>query len=174
MEKVAVIIPPKDFKDETLSMGKLLFEKWDVKPVIASYTSRECTGVHGAIVTPDANASNINAQEFAALLLIDGEGVESYKLYDFRPLLDLVKSFNASGKVVAAIGNAIKIISRANIITDTKISTPQDEESQRLVRLYRGIESKNPVENDKKIVSARSPEYVETFISTLLDAIGAK
>ncbi len=172
--KVAVIIPPKDFKDETLSMTRLLLDKWEVKPVISSYTSNPCTGTHGAVVTPEVNAAKLDVQEYSALLLIDGAGVESYKLYDFRPLLDLIKNFNASGKVVGAIGNSIKVLSRANIVTDTKISAPQDEESQRLVRLYKGINSQSAVEIDKNVVTARNSDSAETFVSTILDAIGAK
>ena len=172
--KIAVIIPPKDFKDETLSMAKLLMNKWEVKPVISSYTSSPCTGVHGAVAIPEVNASKLEVQDYSALLLIDGTGVDSYNLYDFRPLLDLIKNFSASGKVVGAIGNAIKVISRANIITDTKVSAPPDEESQRLIRIYKGVNSQNPVEVDKNVVTARSSENAETFISTVLDAIGAK
>lgn len=172
--KVAVIIPPKDFKDETLSMAKLLFDKWEVKSVISSYTSSPCTGLHGAVYMPEINASKIEPQDYNAILLIDGSGIDSYKLYDFRPLLDLLKNFAASGKIVGAIGNAVKVLSRANIIAETKVAAPQDEESQRLVRLYKGINSQHDVEIDRNIITARSSDQAETFVSTFLDALGAK
>ncbi len=172
--KVAVIIPPKDFKDETLSMAKLLFDKWGIKPVISSYTSSPCTGSHGAVYMPEINASKIDPQDYNAVLLVDGSGIESYKLYDFRPLLDLLKNFISAGKIVGAIGNAIKVISRANIISDTKVAAPSDEESQRLVRLYKGINSQHDIETDKNIVTARNSDNAEAFVSAVLDALGAR
>jgi len=45
--KVAIFVPPKDFRDETLSMIKLILEKWNVEKVITSYTTKECVGRHG-------------------------------------------------------------------------------------------------------------------------------
>jgi len=172
--KVAIFVPPKDFRDETLSMLKLILEKWNVEKVITSYTTKECVGKHGAVYKPDMNTAKIDPSGFDSILLVDGEGVEAYKLYDFRPLLDLVKRFYDSKKIVGAIGNAIKIIARANIIMNTKISAPVDEEMQRLMRIYYGINSPMEVEFDKNILTARNPENAEAFAQLLLEKLGVK
>ena len=172
--KVVLLIPPKDFKDETVSMAKLLFEKWGITPVIASYSNKECTGSHGAVYMPELNATKLNAQDYDAIVLVDGEGVDSYKLYDFRPLTDLVKNFAVSNKIIAALGNAIKIVSRANVIADRSIAAPDDEETRRLIRIYRGEESNNEVEFDGNILTAKSADYTQEFLDTLLAKLGAK
>ena len=50
--RVAIFLPPKDFRDETVSMIKLILEKWKVDGVITSYTTKECVGRHGAVYKP--------------------------------------------------------------------------------------------------------------------------
>ncbi|MGC8699518.1 MAG: DJ-1/PfpI family protein [Candidatus Micrarchaeia archaeon] len=172
--RVAIFVPPKDFRDESLSMVKLLLDKWKVESVITSYTTKECVGRHGAVYMPGINTAKIDPNEYDGFILIDGEGIESYKLYDFRPLLDLIRRFYDSKKIVGAIGNAIKVIARANIITDTKLSAPVDEEMQRLLRIYYGVNSPMEVEFDKNIITARNPENAEPFAQLFLEKIGAK
>jgi putative intracellular protease/amidase len=172
--KVAIFLPPKDFRDETVSMIKLILEKWKVDGVITSYTTKECVGRHGAVYKPYLNTAKVDPAEFDGIILVDGEGIEYYKLYDFRPLLDLVKKFYDSKKIVGAIGNAIKIIARANIIMNTKISAPVDEETQRLMRIYYGINSPMEVEYDKNVLTARNPENADSFAQLLLEKLGVK
>lgn len=171
---VAIFIPPRDFRDETVSKAKLLMEKWNVKPVIVSYSTKDCVGYHGAVYKTDQNAAKVDAKEFDAILLVDGVGIEDYKLYDFRPLLELIKSFKNNGKIIAAIGNAVKIVTRSNIITDVQIAAPVDEETKRYIRIYRGNESESDVEFDKNILTAKNSDNVDSFIDTLLDKLGAK
>jgi putative intracellular protease/amidase len=172
--KVAILIPPKDFKDESVSQAKLMLEKWDVEPVITSYSTKECVGYHGAVYKPQINANRISASDFDGIILIDGNGVDSYKLYDFRPLLDLVKLFSDKNKPVCAINNSIKILARANIIQNLKVAMPKDEESRRLVILYRGVPSNNDMETEKNIMTLNNSELVEDFMDALLDKLGAR
>ncbi len=172
--QVAIIIPPRDFKDETVSLAKLMLEKWGVTPVIASYTSKECVGSHGAVYRPYISASRIDPSEYDAILLANGAGVEGYKLYEFRPLLDLVRNFILNKKIVAAIGNSVKIVTKSNIITDAAISAPEDEEIKRYIRIYRGIESESDVEFDKGILTAKSDDFVDKFLDTLIEKLGVK
>jgi len=166
--KIAIVIPPKDFRDESLSVVKLILEKWGIQDVITSYTAKECVGKHGAVYKPAMNTVRVTPQEFDGIVLIDGDGIESYKLYDFRPLLDLIRDFSAERKFIAGMGNAVKIIARANVITDVKISAPMDEESQRLIRIYHGINSEEGVEFDKNILTARNAEDAEAFAQMLI------
>lgn len=172
--KVVIVIPPKDFRDETVSHAKMMMEKWGVTPVIASYTAKECVGYHGAVYKPDINASRIEPSEYDALLLVNGVGVEGYKLYEFRPLLDLVKGFVSNKKIVAAIGNSVKIITKSNVITDAAIASPDDDEIKRNIRIYRGTESESEVEFDKNLLTAKGDSNTDQFIDTLLEKLGAK
>lgn len=174
--KAAILITPRDFKDESVSTTKRTLEKWHVDTFIACYSMSECTGYHGATYRPDIDASKIHPDDYDALILIDGQGVDLYKLHDYRPLLDTVKLFHMHNKLVAGIGNAVKILARANIISDTKIAFPNIEEVRRLVILYKGVPSKNFVELDKGILtlSTPDPDRLSEFGSALIEGLGVK
>ncbi len=169
-----MLIAPKDFKDESVSKTKLMLEKWGIEVSITSYSTHDCVGYHGAVYKPDLNAAKIDPNVFDAIILIDGKGVDDYKLYDFRPLLDTVKLFQMRNKPIAAINNAIKIIARANIISNVKVAVPKDEESRRLITLYHGAQSRNEIEGDKNIYTLSNPERVYDFADMLVSKLGAK
>ena len=170
--KVAMLIPPKDFRDESVSAMKMMFDKWGVQTVITSYSTHDCVGSHGAVYTPGLNSARISPEDCDALLLIDGSGVDSYKLYDFRPLLDTVKLFSMRGKTIAAMGNAIKVVARANVISGVKTALPRDEEARRLVILYHGVVSKESMEFDRGIATLGSSDKALAFAEFLLHKFG--
>ncbi|MDE1825824.1 MAG: DJ-1/PfpI family protein [Candidatus Micrarchaeota archaeon] len=174
--KAMIIIPPRDFRDETVSLAMLLLGKWGVRPVIASYLGegKSCIGAHGATYKPEINATKATSEGFDALLIVDGPGVESYKLSDFRPLVELVKDFINHKKVVAALGDSVKVVARANVITDRKVAAPSDDEVSRMIRIYRGKESKNEMEFDKFLLTAKGNGHLEQFLDALIEGMGAK
>ncbi len=172
--RVAIVIPQRGFKDESLSAVSAMLSKWHVEAVVASYSSGDVTGYHGAVVRPDVNAALVKAADFDALVLIDGPGVDQCALYDFRPLLDTVRMFQMSRKLVAGIGNAVKIIARANVIANTKIAAPRDVEAKRLATLYKGVLTANHLEFDKGILTLNDPEKAEEFASRLIERLGVK
>ena len=174
--KVAILLPPRDFKDESVSHAMAMLEKWHVSPVITSYASGECIGYHGAAFKTQINAATLDPDEFDAIMIVDGVGVDTYKLYDFRPLLDTLRLFSAKKKIVAGISNGIKVLARANIIADAKVSIPNNDEVRRLVSLYKGVPSKNYIEFDKNILtlSIPDPDKVTEFASVLIEKLGVK
>ena len=172
--KVAILVSPKDFKDESLSNLKLMLDKWGVESVLTSYSTHELVGYHGAVYNAGINAAKIVPGDFDAIILIDGKGVDEYKLYDFRQLLDMIKLFSDKKKIIAAIGNSMKIVARANIVSNVKIATPKDEDTKRLVILYHGIPSKEELEFDKNILTLSNNDKILDFSDLLLKKLGAK
>jgi len=172
--KFVVLISPRDFSDETISMIKLLFDRWGVRYDIASYTKGECVGSHGAVYKPDINAGKISTSDYDGIILIDGEGINSYKLHEFRPLLDLLSLFDDKKKRICAINNAIKVVAKANIIKGKRISTPRDEEVVRLVTLFRGLPSENQIEIADNLITIKDHRNLEESIGSFLDYIKAR
>ena len=172
--RVVMLIPPKDFRDESVSSIKNMLEKWGVEVVLASYSKKECVGSHGAVYSRFLNAGHIKGNDFDAIILIDGQGVDSYKLYDFRPLLEVVSSFANRGKIVAGINNAIKIIARSNVISEIKVAAPKDPSTRDVIRLYHGKASENYLEDQKNIITLSDPEKIDYFSDLLLKRLGAK
>ena len=172
--RVAVVIPQRGFKDESLKAMVGPLGKWNVDAVVASYSSEDAVGYHGAVVKPKMSAALVKSQDFDAILLIDGPGVEQYTLYDFRPLLDTVRHFAVNGKIVAGIGNAVRIMARANIIAGIKVSVPKDEETKRLAVLYKGVLTSNYMESDRNILTLNEPDKANELADMLLAKLGAK
>ena len=167
-----VLIAPKDFKDESVAMVRMFFNRWNIDYRLASYTSGECEGVHGARYKPDVNANNINISDYDGLMIIDGPGLESSRMYEYRPLLDTILLFNNSRKYVGAIGNAIKILARANIIKDRKVAAPDQEDVFRMVQLFHGVPSKERFEMDKNIITIKDSSNLEQPLQQMLQRIG--
>ncbi|EET89715.1 MAG: DJ-1/PfpI family protein [Candidatus Micrarchaeales archaeon] len=172
--KFLVFMPPKGFRDETVSAIKLLFGRWDIDCAMSSYTSKECVGKHGATYRPDLNTSSASPENYDGIVLADGPGIEDYKLYEFRPLLDLLVGFNTQKKYIIGIDNAIKIISRANIIRDKKVSAPREEDARKAVQLFRGVLSKEPVESSDNLITIGSSEGIEEKLDKAVSYLGVR
>ncbi|MGD0510240.1 MAG: DJ-1/PfpI family protein [Candidatus Micrarchaeaceae archaeon] len=166
-----VFIPPKDFRDESLSMVKLFFSKWGVDCKVTSYSSKECVGSHGAVITPDINTSKVFASEYDGIALIDGGGIDEYKLCDYRPLLDLILNFDSSRKYIISMGNSVKIPARANVIGGKKIAT-NDRESARLATLFHGVLSNSNFEMAGNMITIKSSSDIEDCMQQILEHMG--
>ncbi|MFI5412320.1 MAG: DJ-1/PfpI family protein [Candidatus Micrarchaeales archaeon] len=170
--KFLVFIAPNNFKDETVSMIKNFFNKWGVEYQITSYSNKDCVGYHGVVIKPDVNAGKVSASDYDGIILVDGNGMEEYKLFEYRPLLDTVMLFNEKGKLIVAINNSIKVTARANIIKDKKIATPELDELKRLVLLFHGIPSENGMEISGNIVTIKESRGLEVPLQEMLQHIG--
>lgn len=171
--KLLIFVPPNDFKDESVVMLKNFFNKWDISYQITSYSNKEMLGYHGAKLMPDINTGKVTTSDYDGIILVDGEGVERYKLSEYRPLLDVLLLFNEKNKTIGAIGNSIKIVARANIIKDKRISVPKDEETRRLVTLFHGVPSDEKIEISKNIITIRDSQGLEGPLATMLQHLGA-
>jgi putative intracellular protease/amidase len=165
--KVAIVLAPRDFRDETLSQLKLFFAKKDVEVKLASTSLKQCSGAHGAVAKPELEIDAMNPLDFDAVLVADGPGVDSMKLFDHRPLLDLVKLFKEANKAVVGIGNGIKVVARANIIKDKRIALA-DADTKKLIELYRGKPVEEHVVRDGNIITAAGNDFIPELVSAML------
>ncbi len=172
--KVAMVIAPREFRDETVSKARQMFRKWGIDPILVGLVPRECIGSHGAVYSPDLNLSKVSADDFDAIMLIDGKGVDTYKIYDLMPLLDLLRDFAVRGKIIIGVNNGVKIIARANIIAGKKVAVAKDIETERLVRLYKGVVSDKEIEHEANIMSISDSTKTEEIVAAVLDRLGVR
>ena len=172
--KVALIIAPKDFKDETVAKACSMLERWKVEPILASLSARECIGAHGAEYRASHQIKELKPETLDAILVVDGEGFESFKLYDHMPLLDLMREIAAEGKVVAGVGVGVKAIAKANIVSGKKIAVRKNTETERMVRLYKGVPSDEEIEAGSSIMSLSNSQRTEEFVGLMLDRLGVR
>lgn len=167
-----IVIAPQDFKDESLAMVKLFFGRWKIDYEIGSYTNGQCTGYHGAVYKPTVSMSGVRSSDYDGILIIDGPGLETTRMYEYRPLLDILTLFSGNGKYVGAMGNAIKVVARANIIKDLRVSTPDSEDVSRMVQLFHGIPSRERLEMDKRLITIRDTSNLEIPLQEMLGKMG--
>ncbi len=172
--RAAIILPPKGFKDETVSFFKSFFAKWGITPSIASYNNGECVGYHGAAYKADISALKVNPDEFDIILVPEGPGIDAYKLYDYKPLLDTLRAFSSAKKTLIATGNAVSVLARASALVDTKVAVHENSETVRLVRIYHGIISNKPLESDKNVITAKSSDSNSEIAKLVLEKFGLK
>ncbi len=168
---IAILIPPKDFRDETVANAIGLMHKWSLNPLIASSTFEECVGYHGAVFKPNILVREITTESFDAIFIPDGSGIDAYKLYDSRQVLDIIKHFNERSKPIACVNNSIKILARANVITNVKIASVADVETARLIRLFRGIMTENEIETEGNILTLGNNNKTDDLVDAVLDKL---
>jgi len=172
--KIAIVIAPTDFKDESLSKAELLLDKKGIGYDIASTSKGVCKGYHGAEVKQSVSAENFEPVDYDAIFIIDGPGVDSNRLFENRQLLDRIRYAHENKKPVVAIGNAIKVVAKANAVKDTRIANVEDEEAKRLVGLYRGNITEEPVEMHNGILTVSDYSYIDKAVDLLAEALGVK
>ena len=171
---VAIIIPPQDFRDETVSEVVSLLEKWGVGPLIASSAAGRCTGYHGAVFRSTVLVREVTTENFDGVLIPDGPGVDTCKLYDERRLLDVIKHFNEKQKPIACVGNAMKVLARANVISNVKMAKPAEQETARLVGLFRGIITDSEFQASGNILTLSNNGHIDAMIDAMLDRMNVR
>jgi putative intracellular protease/amidase len=169
--RLLIFITPNEFRDESVARVKLFLDRWNVENKITSYSKKDCTGNHGAVYAPDINTGKVSADDYDGIVLVDGKGIESYKIYDYRPLLDLILAFDAKKKAIIAVGNAVKIPARANIIKNKKVAV-RDDETKRLVQLFHGIPSEQGMEIAENLTTVSSYIEIDSVMPQILQHIG--
>jgi putative intracellular protease/amidase len=172
---VALVIAPADFRDETVAKAKGMFERWNVRCSIMGFVDRECKGSHGAVYMPNANINNADPGNFDAVLIADGTGIERYRLYEVMPALDFIRNIAGRNKIVAGVGNAVKFLAKANLVSERKVAVPKDaSELVYMIKLYRGIISDSDMECDTDIMSLKDYRKTEEFVGRMLDRAGVR
>lgn len=172
--KFLIFIPPNDFRDESLSTIRMFFDRWNVGYQVTSYSVKECIGMHGASCMPDINTNKVETSGYDGIIFIDGAGVDTYKLPEFRPLLDVILKFNNGNKYIGAVGNSVKVLAKANIIKGKKLAVPDDAEVKKVVQLFHGVPSDKSMEIDGNIITIRDSKALEESLNPILEHLGVK
>lgn len=84
-------------------------------------------------------------------------------------LIRTIKKFYLKEKIIAAICSAVGILASAELLKGRKVTCFKDDVE--FIKSSGGIVTNNPVEIDKKIITASGPDAAELFSKTLSDMI---
>lgn len=113
-KEILIILSPVDFKDQEYEKLKIIFEDADFKIKIGSIQKGLATGANGTEVDIDLNISEIDENDFEAIVFLGGEGMA--KITDDQALQFLAQKFFSAGKTTAAISDAVEILEKAGLL----------------------------------------------------------
>jgi transcriptional regulator GlxA family with amidase domain len=168
--RVAVIVPP-NFKDETVSALGLFLAKNGMVAEISGFSSKACRGCHGATVRPEKAVADVDPASISAIVIADGPGMDDLRLYDYRPLLNLLRALSERNRLIVGIGNGIKAIARANVIRDANVARV-DSDVANLVRLYHGTITDDYLVLDKNILTLSDSNRIDELVARMAKELG--
>jgi protease I len=166
---ILYFLPAKHFNEEEFFITKSIMEKNGFRSFVASDSVNLCEGTAGKKYKHDLRPENIHVCNFAAIILIGGQGARDY--WNNSALHTILREFNKNKKVIAAICIAPVILANAGLL-DGRSATCFPEVKPELIRP--GIEYKDlPVVVSKNIITANGPkasfEFAESVIFVLTE-----
>ncbi|KKR88894.1 MAG: hypothetical protein UU85_C0001G0080 [Candidatus Wolfebacteria bacterium GW2011_GWA2_42_10] len=167
MKKILIVIAPENFRDEEYIEPKKIFEDRGFEIKTASLKAGEATGMFGAKVKIDLLISEVNSDEFSAVVFVGGRGMA--KLTANREFIDLAQKFYQAGKLTTAICVAPAILANAGILKNKKATSWPDvkDELTKGGADYTGRD----VEIDGGIITGNGPQAAGKFGETTANAV---
>ena len=164
---ILIFLAANNFSEEEYLIIKRVFLKASKKIFVTSDSNTICNGDNGMRVKGDIDFYNVNEKNFSTIVLIGGNGSKQY--WDNETLWRIVKNFNASGKVVAAICSAPIILARAGLLSKIP-ATCWSEDKNELIKLGINYNDRSVIA-EKGVITSDGPRSAEQFAETVLNMI---
>ncbi len=166
---ILMVIAPSDFRDEELFVPKEFFEKTGAEVVIASENKGIAKGMLGGTAPVDLSVSEVDINDYDAVVFVGGSGVESHKLYENDAYLKLAADADSSGKVIGAICLGPMVPAAAGVLSGKNATVFETGASYITGKgaNYTGAE----VTRTGRIVTGEGPNAVEEFARAVAEAL---
>lgn len=166
-KKVVLIIAPQNFRDEELIEPQdVLIEKGALVKV-ACASLEVSKGMLGVQVKPDMLISDIQPEEWDAIILVGGTGASAY--WEDSTVHLLLNRAVTQNKIVGAICIAPVTLANAGILSGKKATVYPSEEGK---LKDKGAEfTGNSVERDGKVITANGPAAARDFGNAIAQAL---
>lgn len=169
-KSILMVIAPKDFRDEEFFEPKEIFEERGVKISVASTSTDTAEGMLGGRVKPDLKISDVNVEEYDAIVIVGGAGSKEY-LWGNKELRILVKEAYKKDKIVSAICLSPVVLARAGILEGKQATVFPDREAiDELKRNGANYLNRSVVVSDG-VITGRDPESAEEFALKICDTL---
>jgi deglycase len=168
--KLLVVIAPEKFRDEELFEPLAVFKKEGIAYDVVSTCVGTCVGMLGAEVDVEVEIANVDPAPYDGIVIIGGTGAQDYLWGDPR-LEDLVRSFDASGKLLAAICLSPAVLAGAGVLQGKKATVFRTPSSVAVMEGGGAQLGTDHVVVDGRIVTADGPPAARKFgeaVATLL------
>ncbi len=158
-KKVLMVIAPKDFRDKEFIDPKKVFDEKNIKVDVASIQKGKSVGADGMVVNIDLNISEVDINNYDAVVFIGGPGM--VKIIQDEALQILAQKFYKADKIVAAICVSPAILAYAGILENKKATSWGGVKDilEKAGAIYTG----ELVSIDGKIITANGPSAAYKF-----------
>lgn len=166
-KKAVMIIAHRNFRDEELQKPKAILEKEGVRVIIASSSKDTATGMLGATAEPDILISEIEAEDYDAIIFVGGSGASYY--WNDPTAHKIAQEAVKQGKTLAAICIAPVTLANAGVLKGKRATVWPSEQDKLKEKgaLYTGAQ----VEVDDNIITAAGPKQAEEFGEAIAKAL---
>jgi protease I len=168
--KILIVVAPEKFRDEELAVPVAAFQKAGIAFDIASTHRGTCTGMLGAKITATLTFEEIDPKLYGGLVIIGGGGSQIH-LWNDDLLVQLVKYFHESRKIVAAICLAPVVLARTGILKGKNATYFESPVSFREMKGGGAVLVNKPVVVDGRIITANGPSASREFADSILRTI---
>ncbi|MGB7062286.1 MAG: DJ-1/PfpI family protein [Candidatus Zixiibacteriota bacterium] len=166
-KKVVMIIAPQNFRDEELFEPKQILTEKGAEVKVASASLEMAGGMLGAEIQPDMLTSDIEPDQWDAIILIGGTGASRY--WEDSSIHSMLNEAVKQNKIVGAICIAPVTLANAGILSG-KRATVYISERQKLTD--KGAEcSFKDVQRDGNIITASGPPAAKGFGEAIAEAL---
>ncbi len=159
MKRAAMIIAPEKFRDEELFEPKEILEKAGISVTVVSTGLSPAKGVKGGIITPEARITDLNTDDYDALIFVGGGGSSVY--WDNPVAHALSHDTVKKGKILAAICIAPVTLARAGVLRGRR-ATVWPSEAEQLSTAGAQYTARS-VEKDGNIITGSGPTAAREF-----------
>ncbi len=173
MIRTLIIVAKKNFRDEELLFPKRLFESNNFDVTVCSEEIGTCVGVLGATVEATIELSQINPDDYDAVVLVGGSGSLTFMNNDFMG--KILEKFNECEKIISAICIAPKILGHFGILKNRNFTIYNESETlNEEFKSFNGNYLKQNVVVDKNLITANGAWAAEEFSKTIIEILKDK
>jgi len=126
--KVLSIIAQKGFQDHEFSESKKEIEAAGITVTVAAPTLNEATGKLGAKIIPQVSLSEVNIDDYDAIITIGGPG--ALTLGDHIEYFKILHDANKKSKIIGAICIAPKLLAKAGLLKERNATVWNEDNMQ--------------------------------------------
>jgi protease I len=135
--------------------------------VMGSGSAETYSGKPGTEVTVDVNADQVSAADYDGIVIPGGYAPDFMRRYP--KMVQLVRDFNAAGKVVAAICHAGWMLASAEIIQDKTVTSVFAIKDDLIHAGANWVDQEVVV--DGKLITSRTPDDLPAFMRAIIEAL---
>ena len=172
-KKVLIVIAPRNFRDEELTEPIHYLEKNGIAYEVISTTRGLAVGMLGGKMLIERTIADVKEEGiagYAGIMIVGGGGSPEY-LWNNSSLLDIVRSFKDSDKIISAICLSPVVLAQAGVLKEKRATVFNDDEAIREIRKGGGTFKSEPIVVDGKIITGNGPAAAPGFGEKVAKAI---